>query len=81
MKKILLVFSTLSVLAFIFSVPIVRAVDDSNVNVTKRRPDRPSTFSPSPLATITPAEVKQVTPPKRSWLTELWAKIRAIFQK
>lgn len=82
MKKIIL---TLCLSSLLYSVSViipapVQAQDAQNVNITKRRPDRPSTFSPSPSPTISPAEIKQVQSAKSSFFRSLWEKFLALFQ-
>lgn len=83
MKK-RLIFSLLFATVLVGSFPVnIMAQDAPNSNVTKRRPDRPVGFSPTPTPkpSIQPVEVKQVQTSKGSFLSQLWDKIKAFFQK
>lgn len=65
---------------------VVLAQDAPNVNVTKRRPDLPANYSPSPITvevdpSINPniPEVQQVENKSTSSFLDLWVKIRSFF--
>ena len=67
------------------SISLVFAQDAPNTNVTKRRPDRPATYSPTPVSSgigsPSQPEVKQVQTSKSSFWSDLWARIKTFFAK
>jgi hypothetical protein len=87
MKKIILLFCLLSILYTAYSIlpKTVLAQDAPNTNVTKRRPDRPANYSPSPAAVgaglLPPVkpEVKQVETPTSSFFAKMWAWLKSFF--
>lgn len=81
-KKILISLCLITLLGM--SLPVTSLAQDApNANVTKRRPDRPPNYSPTPLpsSTTKPLEVKQVETSNKSFFAELWNKIKIFFQK
>ncbi len=84
MKKILFTLIFLSILIPLSSFLIpnsAHAQDEPNANITKRRPDKAATYSPTPVATSAtkPAEVKQVETGSQSFLAKLWDQIKSFF--
>jgi len=80
MKKItLFLILSFSILNSQFSARPVLAQDAPNINVTKRRPDRPVGYSPAPSPTIQPVEVKQVEPASPSFFARLWTWLKSLF--
>lgn len=85
-KKI--IFFALLLLAFTIydppsTISVAHAQDTPpNTNVTKRRPDRPANYSPTPVPspTIQPAEVKQVEAATPSFFVRLWNNLKFFFQ-
>lgn len=61
----------------------VHAQDAPNINVTKRRPDRPVGYSPLPTPSsstgLSQPEVKQVQTSQPSFFTDLWGRIKSFF--
>jgi hypothetical protein len=87
MKKAFFVLALLSFLipisSFLIPSPVRAAEDPSNINITKRRPDRSADYSPLPSPQeVSPksAEVKQVETTSESALARLWGKIKSFFQ-
>jgi len=89
MKKILrLLVPILYTLYLILYTPITpaHAQDEPNANITKRRPDRPPAYSPSPSPVgvdprVDPktAEVKQIETSDQSFIAKLWNQIKSFF--
>lgn len=72
-KLFLAIFIALSLFS-IEPANLVLAQDTTVENVTKRRPDRPTNYSPSPTPTLQPAEVKQVKQ------ESFWDRLKQFFQ-
>lgn len=85
MRKAFLI--ALSTFLLISHASIILAQDAPNINVTKRRPDRPANYSPTPSAPVgvdyhppVQPEVKQVQTTKQPFLLKFWLSIRNFFR-
>lgn len=86
-KSILLLFVlTLSLATCQFSVKSVHAQDAPNANVTKRRPDHPANYSPSPSHVgVDPRvdsnvpDIQQVQISSPSFFVRLWLSLKSFF--
>ena len=77
MKKLFLFSITLLLLYPLALTLPVQA--ESSENVTKRRPDRPVEYSPSPSPTIQSVDVKQLETKKPSFFAKVWAWLKTLF--